>query len=624
MTQANASASSGRIPLDSETLQLLRRAPIARNLAPADLAQLASVLRRVRFPAGATIFRHDETRLSMFVILRGRVKILAGEALPNYRLIDYLGRGEHFGEMALLTDGQSPITAEAVVETELLELSLADFQRLLSNCPGFAANLTATLGMRLRRITSGRRRRARPVVIGLVNSTARTQSLLPILSEVLATDGNKLEVLTERRTLWPTGGRYLVEHIPDGTDATQRAELLASRLARVVDLHDRVLIDLTQRDIEGELSQLLHHCEEIWWLIDRDYVATGFENLERLLAAEPSLAPRVHLVWILRENDYYAPPAPSEPPIASLDFKVVMSDDPTRPSVAQRRGVQRLARHLNGTRVGLALSGGGARGMAHLGVIRALDEAGIHFDLIAGTSSGALMGLAYAGGWTADDALAEYKQKLTPPRSLRMVPGLPRWYMVTMFRRHAWEHLLRPYLGDARLEQLQVPFYIVTVDLISGQQVIRERGDVIDAVLASINLPVVSKPILRDGMALVDGGVLNNLPADLLLPRGADLVVGVDVMSKLSQTFAGNTAQTPTSQMKHPGPLETLLRISDVQEHGLSLIQRRACDVLIAPDTSRFEFADFSRADELAAMGYAAGSEMIPQIRQMIADLART
>jgi predicted acylesterase/phospholipase RssA len=180
---------------------------------------------------------------------------------------------------------------------------------------------------------------------------------------------------------------------------------------------------------------------------------------------------------------------------------------------------------------------------------------------------------------------------------------------------------LRPFLGQATLEQLRIPFYTVAVDLVTGQTVVREQGDAVHAVLESINLPVISRPILRDGMALVDGGILNNLPADVLVEHGANFVVGIDVASRLRQSFAGNTPGMSTESMRRPGTIETLLRVNEVQDLSVSLLRTAAVDLLITPDTSAFEFADFTRTAELADVGEIAAKAVLPQLKQMLAEL---
>ena len=174
--------------------------------------------------------------------------------------------------------------------------------------------------------------------------------------------------------------------------------------------------------------------------------------------------------------------------------------------------------------------------------------------------------------------------------------------------------------GDVWLEQLRIPLSTVAVDLVSGRQVVRDRGDAVNAVLESINLPTISRPILRDSMALVDGGIFNNVPADLLPDRGADLVVGIDIAAKLSQRFAGNTPGTETHKMRRPGQFETIMPANEVQDHEITALRTKAMDLMISVDTSAFDFADFSKARELAEAGEHAAEQAIPQLKQLLAE----
>jgi predicted acylesterase/phospholipase RssA len=194
---------------------------------------------------------------------------------------------------------------------------------------------------------------------------------------------------------------------------------------------------------------------------------------------------------------------------------------------------------------------------------------------------------------------------------------------VTQYRRHAWERKLRKYLHDWQLEQLQIPFLAITVDLVQVRAVVRQDGDAVRAILESINLPIVSRPILRDGMALVDGGVLNNLPADVLAENGVDFVVGVDVSSRVRNEFAGNRPDMPTVKMKNPSALDTLFRIFESLAHNMGKIRNRAVDFWIKPDTSHFGLAEFHRTAEIAAVGEAAALEAIPELTQRLIELEK-
>ena len=602
-------------------LDLLRRCSLFDGLTPTELQYIADLLVPRQVPSGATVYRQNDPGEGMFLVARGRVKCVVEQPGDAFQLLDYIDKGDHFGDLELLTGATRSSTATAVMDTDLLELGRDGFQKLMMTVPGFAANLSRSLGFRLHGGGEQRSARRGPAVIALVNSTLRTQSLIRPLAAALVEAGEKIQVFTDRPRKWPQDANYLIERIPEGVTGEERARVVHERLTQVLEHQTRVLFDLTQRGLADELPRLLAQCEEIWWLVDPLFVETSEQHLSALLAAQPEFGKRTHLVWILRESERFPPTTLYALPTARLDFKIVVDDDPALASLEQRKSISRLVRHLRGTRIGLALGGGGARGLAHLGALRALDRAEIFFDLLSGTSVGALMGASYCAGWAPQSALEHFVRDLSPPQPLRMLPTGASWYMWAMYFFRGWEGKLRRYIHHYQLEQFRIPLSTVAVDLVTGAQVIRDTGDAVDAILESINLPIIARPILRDGMALVDGGILNNVPADVLLPRGAEAVVAIDVASKLPQRFAGNTPGMATEEMKRPGPIETVLRVNEVQDHGLLALQSGAVDLRIAIDTSAFEFADFRRATELADVGEAATEESLPQLHALIADL---
>jgi NTE family protein len=156
---------------------------------------------------------------------------------------------------------------------------------------------------------------------------------------------------------------------------------------------------------------------------------------------------------------------------------------------------------------------------------------------------------------------------------------------------------------------------------VSGEPVIREQGDAVHAVLESINLPVLSVPICRNGQALIDGGLVNNIPADVLVAMGCNFVIAVSVTAKMEKQFCNITAESPTPVRKNPPTLKTLMRSLLVQSYSLNDIGVRPADVVIEPDVRGFELGEFMRAKELASIGEAAALEQIPKIRQLLKRL---
>jgi predicted acylesterase/phospholipase RssA len=229
---------------------------------------------------------------------------------------------------------------------------------------------------------------------------------------------------------------------------------------------------------------------------------------------------------------------------------------------------------------------------------------------------GAYIAVAYACGFSHDRVLDLIAGEMATPRKWRLLPGGGLAHMAYMYRRGGWRKKARQYFGEPAFEDLALPTYTVAADLLSGKSVVRGQGDAVEALLESINFPGLAKPILREGMALVDGGVLNNLPSDVVRQRGADRVIAVDVNGKFQNTFGRSaTAAAP----RHPSAMETLLRVLEVRMRKLSRSRSHAPDLLIAPDVGGFGFTDYDRAHEAAARGQEAAEAMIPALQVMLA-----
>ena len=187
----------------------------------------------------------------------------------------------------------------------------------------------------------------------------------------------------------------------------------------------------------------------------------------------------------------------------------------------------------NRKRVGLALSGGAARGLAHVGVLRVLERERVPVDYIAGTSAGSLVGAAYAAGLRGD----RLEQLALEARWRRLArPTWSRYGLVSFAKLESW---LVGIIGDLTFADLAVPCAAVATDLETGQPVILSEGRVAPAVRASCSVPGIVPPLELDGRMLTDGGVSNNLPISVVRDMGADIVIAVDLMIPLGRRPAG-------------------------------------------------------------------------------------
>ncbi len=600
--------------------QAIRHGNLLGTLADEEVRDILASCRGVVVPSGQIVCRQGERGESMFVIVRGRVSIDVQNGPASRQLINYLGPGEHFGEMSLLLDSPRSANVTAVTDAELLELRRPDFERLLARVPGFAANLSRSLGVWLRGQISGRRRPERRQV-ALVRGCRAATGLAGQLAAASAAEGDELHVISDQAPCQPTAAWQAVR--PDSDFERQALDHLANAVAA----GRRVLVDV---DPSRATPRLMMQNELVWWVCEHETLARQREPnpWHRLLAESPRLAGRIEIVCAIQEGTRlpgshgvpFARGLPNAPGISrSRCFAFNTPARARRPAFIPATWPGSCIA-CAASSLGLALGGGGARGIAHIGVLEVCTREGIYFDRVAGTSAGAIVAAGYAAGIPCSRMVDVFRKEMTPPAALRWLPRARQWHLLALFRLGLAEGKFRRYLHDYTFEQLLLPAQIVTVDLISGEPRMRSSGDVVNAVLESINHPVLGRPILRNGEALVDGAVLMNLPVTALRQQNVDFSVAVDVSKQLSPTFAGNTKHTPTERMSRPGYLSTLLRVTDVQLKNLAALHGSQCDFLIAPETADFPFDDFSQVAGLVDAGRCAAEEAMPRLKRLLKE----
>ena len=257
---------------------------------------------------------------------------------------------------------------------------------------------------------------------------------------------------------------------------------------------------------------------------------------------------------------------------------------------------------MDGKTIGLALSAGGARGFAHLGVVRALIDNGIRFDIVAGTSAGSFVGAALASGMAVGDIL-----RIGRRVSWFNMTGLsysPRALLSNV----AMGSFIRQNFSAERIEDLPVRYAAVACDINSGEEVVLDRGDVAFAVRSSCAVPGVFTPVIsEDGRMLIDGGVLNPLPANVVKAMGADMVIGVDVLA-CGASFR-NTPKTA---------LGMLFQSAMIVFRTASQNQQYRGDIVIEPQIAHIRLDELGKREELIELGEQAALEMIDEIKAMI------
>lgn len=309
------------------------------------------------------------------------------------------------------------------------------------------------------------------------------------------------------------------------------------------------------------------------------------------------------------------------------------------------------------TKIGLALGGGGARGWAHIGVIKAIQEADIPICCVAGTSMGAIVGGAFVCGKI--DVLEKVAIDLDWIHALPYLLefSLPRSGLIDGAR---IDKLLRRHVVSTNMEEASIPFRVVATNVQTGQEVVIDCGDIIDAVRASVAIPGIFTPVVMDNQVLVDGGLVNPVPVSVAKAMGADVIIAVDVNSGLIESTAvsmEDTAQArPTVRPQQPETgrhrmveliNETIRRVDlrslspvrrwisrratpnvfDIMGNTIRIIEteisamrleRNPPDILIQPHVGQLNFMDFHRASEAIEAGYEAARRSLREYDSLL------
>ena len=276
---------------------------------------------------------------------------------------------------------------------------------------------------------------------------------------------------------------------------------------------------------------------------------------------------------------------------------------------------------MKNKKIGLALSGGGARGLAHIGFLRVLEDAGVHIDMLSGTSFGGIIAAAYAAGFSMDYVEQE-ALKLSNLRELIKLLDINPARRGLMEGNKVKEYMTRLFGADRQIENLNLPLTLNAVDIKTGKEVVFSKGPLITAIMSTIAIAGIFPAVRYKGYLLVDGGTLNNLPINLARAMGADVVIAVDVQNDPHhEKIPYQEPKRTLGFFSFPEYFSDFYRaqiimINELKEANLKIHRP---DILISPDMSPDinMFSGFTRASEVIESGKEAARDRLPEILQL-------
>jgi NTE family protein len=286
----------------------------------------------------------------------------------------------------------------------------------------------------------------------------------------------------------------------------------------------------------------------------------------------------------------------------------------------------RLARHIAGCALGLVLSGGAARGFAHIGVITALGEAGLPIDQLGGASMGAIIAAGVASGWDNAELRERIRAAFVEANPLNdyTIP----W--IALYKGRSVDRLLDANFGRSMIEALWLPFYCVSTNLTRGRIEIHRTGRLARALRASVAIPGVLPPVVDQGDVLVDGGVINNFPVDIMAGAGRTRIVGVDVAEDEALMLGTEVPPRPNLLLRlvrprtaMPGIVSVLSRVGTVSSRLQRNLNRTQVDLLIEPPLGQVPLLDWRSFDRAVEAGRVAALRAIEAHHGDLANLTR-
>jgi len=543
-------------------LQALKVHPLFKSLWIVTLQKLVRNAQLLELPKGCVVYRQGELADFIYVVISGR---LHATLANSDDVVEMYGPESTFGERALFTGDPHWTTVTVVTDARLIRLDVQSVHRAMQRSSLLARELAARMGQHLRkvsRMTEAHRGAhiaalatvspivdmsalAGEIAVMLHAETGRKALMLlavhdqghPSLDDLglQPVSGSRISKWLESLVPWQEGVFRLTVHVGDHpSEASRVAPLLAHLSSRF----DEIIVLCDARSGSPSMLEFLLQCDASYLLTQpEEHQVHQAHYVMQLLSTQPDRGRHAKLKTIVCIKEGESMPTPDavqkmlggHPHLILRDIPPQSAVMDGRMSALHRAQLRTLAREIGHCRIGLALAAGGARGLAHVGVIQVLEENGIHIDAVSGTSMGALVAALWCAGKNGSQ-LEEIARRLERPRILfTMIDPIfpPR----TGFMKGGFiMNLMQKELGHATFADLVKPLRVVATDIDTLERIVIDSGELWCAVQASTSIPAMIVPFRYLDRNLVDGGISDPLPVDVLHEMGIESVIAVNTI----------------------------------------------------------------------------------------------
>ncbi|MCP4672196.1 MAG: cyclic nucleotide-binding domain-containing protein [Desulfobacula sp.] len=640
-----------------DLVEFLLKVPLFSSVPPEQINEIADLFKRETYRKDEVICRQKDPADSMYVIRSGIVSVFK-EIDGREVYVSDLKRGGFFGEISLLSGESRNATIRVSLDTTLYCLTRKNFELLIKNNKSIGLYLSRYYAKRMVSEETNQSGKKNVPVFYAVSATGPDLGVSHFLYTVsfhISDESEKRVLVIEphleperimekyglTRIVCPDTALFAIlpekSYNPEdihwfihesGFTVLQLTTGFSDRLSEMVPLlmeglqlhYDIIFVNLSHYLTSME-RLFVRLCDRTLVLMHNTHetlevVRKKLKELEQICGASAFLGRiRVGVSHLYGQKGI---PRQEMKRLLNLpeipNIWVDRSDDAFNDRIDTEKcfpvkGARAVAREIAGIRLGIAFGAGAARGWAHIGVLKVLEDAGIHIDMISGASVGGLIGGGYAATASVDElkkyTFDQFPTKLAVRKKIFDF-GIP---FHGLLKGDKVVNLIRTAVKNADFLDLLIPTYIVGVDILKGEEVVFETGDVTDAIRSSISIPAIFSPHKYKGKWMVDGGLLNPVPVDVLLRKGADMVIAVCIEPR-----SGGSG----GESRAPGIKSVVFRtISIVHGRATGNFTKNA-DIVIYPNVQDYAWDDFHKGISLMRYGMEACFEQLEDIKKLI------